>query len=124
MLPNARLLYNDMNLVNPEKRSEIIEFIKKMQEKEREFRRTGRLGAEQRGIIDTIGLEAHLDTSIDILELDKTLDDIERQVELSVEITELDISRTGKTKVQLNLPNQDISSIGQFFDDMNFLLNL
>ncbi len=54
----------------------------------------GRLGAEQRGIIDTIGLEAHLDTSIDILELDKTLDDIERQVELPVEITELDISRT------------------------------
>ena len=114
MLPNARLLYNDMNLVNPEKRSEIIEFIKKMQEKEREFRRTGRLGAEQRGIIDTIGLEAHLDTSIDILELDKTLDDIERQVELPVEITELDISRTGKnplSKIEISRQQKILARI-------------
>lgn len=96
LLPNARLLYNDMNWVNSDKRVEIIKFINEMQEKEREFRRVGKLGAEQRGIIDVIGLEAHLDTSIDISELDKTLDDIERYIGLPVEITELDISRTGK----------------------------
>lgn len=93
-LPNARLLYNDMNWVNPDKRKEIIDFVKKLQEKEKEYRETGELSPEQRGIIDTIGLEAHLDTGIDIEELDRTLSDIEREIKLPVEITELDIART------------------------------
>lgn len=94
-LPNARLLYNDMNWVNPNKRREIIVFVKKLQEKEKEFRETGRLGVDERGIIDFIGLEAHLATDIDIEELDRTLSDVEREIGLPVEVTELDIARTG-----------------------------
>lgn len=95
-LPNARLLYNDMNWVNPDKRREIIAFVQALQKKEEKYRLSGDLLPEENGIIDTIGLEAHLDTSIDISQLDKTLDDIEREIGLPVEITELDISRTGK----------------------------
>ncbi len=95
-LSNTRFVYNDMNWVNPQKRKEIIEFVQKFQEKEAECRRDGRLSDDEKGLIDSIGFEAHLDTGIDIEELDRALEDAEKNIGLPIEITELDIARVGR----------------------------
>jgi len=92
-MPNATFTYNDMNWVTPEKRKEIIKFIKEVQEKEKEYRNSGALSKDEKGLVDTIGLEAHLSADVDIEELSKTLDDIDREIGLPTEITELDICK-------------------------------
>jgi len=107
-LPNTRFVYNDMNWVNPQKRKEIIRFVQKVQQKENECRRDGRLSDDERGLIDSIGFEAHLDTGIDIDELDRALEDVEKNVGLPIEVTELDIARVGENFLLEEKKQKDI----------------
>ena len=92
-MPNTTFTYNDMNWVTPEKREKIINIIKQIKLREQEYRWNGKLGENERGLIDTIGLEAHLYTGIDIDQIDRTLDELEREFDLPIEVTELDVMR-------------------------------
>lgn len=94
VMPNVTFTYNDMNWVNPEKREHIIDIIKKIQVIEAKYRQEGKLG--KKGLIDTIGVEAHLGTDVDLGEIDKTFEEIEEEIGLPVEVTEFDVARGGE----------------------------
>ena len=95
LMPNAAFTYNDMNWVNSEKRAQIIQIVKQIQEIEKKYRAEGKLSATDRGLIDFIGLEAHLTTGDTIEDIEQTVADIERELKLPIEVTELDVARVG-----------------------------
>lgn len=94
-MPNATFTYNDMNWVNPEKRKEIIKIVKQIKEIEARYRLEGKLAEGEKGLIDNIGVEAHLSTDVDLDEIENTFRDIETEIGLSVEVTEFDVARDG-----------------------------
>jgi len=112
-MPNTTFTYNDMNWTNPEKRKAILQILKKMQEKETLLRTEGiefngeviKLGEDER-LIDTIGFEAHLMTSQDVGEIDSAFEEVEDEIGLPIEITELDVARTGKNPQSLSEINK------------------
>ena len=77
-MPNVTFTYNDMNWVNPDKRKEIIKIVQEIQKIEARYRAEGKLG-EKETLIDTIGIEAHLTTDVDLDEIDRTFDEIRDQ---------------------------------------------
>lgn len=93
--PKVTFTYNDENWIIPEKRAEMIQMVKKIQAIEQKFRDEKRLGENER-LIDTIGFQAHLSTDVDLDEIDRIFDDIKRELELPVEITELDVASYAK----------------------------
>lgn len=93
--PKVTFTYNDENWIIPEKRAEMIEMVKKIQTIEQKFRDKELLGENER-LIDTIGFQAHLSTDVDLDEIDRIFDDIKRELELPVEITELDVASYAK----------------------------
>ncbi len=95
VMPNVTFTYNDMNWVEPEKRKEIIKVIKLIQAIQERYREEGKLGQKET-LIDTIGIEAHLTTGVDLDEIDRTFDDIQREIGLPIEVTEFDVARTGQ----------------------------
>lgn len=109
-MPNVTFTYNDMHWTNPEKREKIINIINQIKTKEAEFRKAGRLTGDK-GLIDTIGLEAHLDTSISINEMENVIKDIlrnnkDKNMNLPIEITELDVARYDNSKKSRNKQNE------------------
>ena len=119
-MPNVTFTYNDMNWVTPEKRKEIIKIIKQIKKKEQEYRESGILGKEEKGLIDIIGLEAHLSADVDIEELTKTLDDVDKEIGLPMEITELDICKSINNSRQTRdtfAQNGMLRKIIQFVDE-------
>lgn len=81
-MPNADLGYNDWNFENPEKRKNIFEVIRKIQEYEKE---------NDCRILDHIGTQCH--TSINDIEgLRQSIEELQ-QSGLPIDITELDISK-------------------------------
>lgn len=94
-MPNATFTYNDMNWVNPEKRKEIIKIIKQIKEIEARYRLEGKLAEGEKGLVDNIGVEAHLSTDVDLDEIEKIFRDIENEIGLPVEVTEFDVARDG-----------------------------
>ena len=94
-MPNVTFTYNDMNWVNPNKRKQIIDIIKQIQSIEARYRQEGKLGPDEKGLIDTIGVEAHLTTDVELDEIDRTFEDIQREIGLPVEVTEFDVARVG-----------------------------
>ena len=119
-MPNVTFTFNDVNWVVPEKRKEIIKLIKGIQEKEKEYRKSGKLGKDEKGLIDNIGLEAHLSTDVDVDELRHTLDDLESEVGLPIEVTELDVCRnprSPKSTKEIILQNGILRRIMQFAQD-------
>ena len=95
LMPEATFTYNDMNWVNLEKRQEIIKIIKKIQSIENRYRQEGKLGKDEKGLIDLIGFEAHLTTGNKIQDIEKAFEDVEREIGLPIAVTELDIARVG-----------------------------
>lgn len=92
-MPNVTFTYNDVNWVNTEKRTEIIQIIKRIQEIEQKYRVEGKLGKNEKGLIDTIGIEAHLSADVKLNDIDDVFKDIEEsKIGLPVEITELDVA--------------------------------
>ncbi len=89
--PKVTFTYNDENWIIPEKRTEIIQMVKKIQAIEKKLRDEKRLGENER-LIDTIGFQAHLNTNVDLEEIDRVFDDIKKELGLPVEITELDVA--------------------------------
>lgn len=112
-MPNTTFTYNDMNWTNPEKRKAILQILKKIQEKEALFRTEGaevngeiiKLGEDER-LIDTIGFEAHLMTNQEVEQIEPAFDEVEREMGLPIEITELDVARTGKNPQSLREINK------------------
>ena len=94
-MPNTTFTYNDVNWVNPNKRKQIIEIVKQIQAIEAQYRHEGKLRPEEKGLIDTIGVEAHLGTDVELDEIDRTFEDIQQEIGLPVEVTEFDVARSG-----------------------------
>lgn len=95
LMPEATFTYNDMNWVNPEKRQEIIKIIKEIQSIENRYRQEGKLGKDEKGLIDIIGFEAHLTTGDKTQDIEKAFEDVERKIGLPIAVTELDVARVG-----------------------------
>lgn len=95
LMPEATFTYNDMNWVNSEKRQEIIRIIKEIQSIENIYRKEGKLGKNEKGLIDIIGFEAHLTTADKIPDIEKAFEDVEREIDLPIEVTEFDVARVG-----------------------------
>lgn len=112
-MPNTTFTYNDMNWTNPEKRKAVLQILKKIQEKEALLRTEGievngeiiKLGEDER-LIDTIGFEAHLMTNQEVEQIEPAFDEVERETGLPIEITELDVARTGKNPQSLGEINK------------------
>ena len=110
-MPNVTFTYNDMNWVNPDKRKEIIKIVQEIQKIEARYRAEGKLG-EKETLIDTIGIEAHLTTDVDLDEIDRTFDEIRDQIGLPIEVTEFDVARTGADP----LSTSEIKKQGMVFE--------
>ncbi len=95
-MPEVTFTYNDMHWVDPKKRPEIIRVIKEIQKIEERYRKEGKLFPGDKGLIDTVGVEAHLFTTDNLDEIERIFDDISRETGLPQEITELDVARTGE----------------------------
>ena len=102
ILPDVTFTYNEMHWVEPGKRKAIIETIKKIKDIEEQYRQEGLLLPGDRGLIDTIGIEAHLFTEDSLDELENAFDDIRDKTGLPIEVTELDVSRTGQNPNSLS----------------------
>ena len=105
-MPNVTFTYNDMNWVNPEKRKEIINVVNKIQTIEQKYRKEGKLAKNERGLIETIGLEAHLTSNVNLEEIDRTFDDIKKYIGLDVEVTELDVARFSNSPQEISKQNK------------------
>lgn len=91
-MPNVTFTYNDANWVNSEKRKEIIQNVQNIQKIEQKYREEGKLDKDEKGLIDTLGLEAHLSSNVKIRDIDKVFIDIEEsKIGLPIEVTELDV---------------------------------
>lgn len=113
-MPNVTFTYNDVNWVNPEKRAEIIKIVQEIQKIEQRYRAEGKLEKDEKGLIDTIGLEAHLPSDVDLSEIDRTFDDIEREIELPVEVTELDVGIYDKDPSSVRSVNRQSAVFRKF----------
>lgn len=111
VMPNVTFTYNDMNWVEPEKRKKIIEIIKQIQAIQERYKQEGKLGPDET-LIDTIGIEAHLTTGVDLDEIDRTFEDIQREIGLPMEVTEFDVARTGKNPMS----PEEIKKQGKIFE--------
>ncbi len=119
-MPNTTFTYNDMNWVNPAKRERIINIIKQIQLREQEYRWNGKLKPNEKGLIDNIGLEAHLWTSINFEQLERTVEDVETDIDLPIEVTELDICRDARcteSADELKRQNAIITKIMELAND-------
>lgn len=96
VMPNVTFTYNDMNWAEPEKRIEIIKIIKQIQDIEKRYREEGKLGPDEKGLIDTIGVEGHLTNDVNLKQVNQIFEDIKTEIGLPVEITEFDVAITGK----------------------------
>lgn len=122
LMPNVEFFYNDMNWTNSEKRKEMIDVVKKIKEIEGEYRKEGKLGKDEKGLIDAIGFEAHLTTSNTPEDIEQAYKDINNAFgnELPISITELDIARTGKqpeSLPQVYKQNRLIEKISQMANE-------
>lgn len=101
LMPNVKFTYNDMHWLEPKKRKEIINIIKSIKDIEKIYQMEGKL-ANGETLIDNIGLEAHLTTGDatkdKISQMDKTIEELKAEIGLPIEITELDVARTGTNK--------------------------
>lgn len=95
LMPEATFTYNDMNWVNPEKRQEIIKIVKEIQNIEKRYRQEGKLGKDEKSLIDIIGFEAHLTTGDNTQDIERAFNDVEREIGLPIAVTELDVARVG-----------------------------
>lgn len=138
-MPNTTFTYNDVNWVNPNKRKQIIEIVKQIQAIEAQYRHEGKLHPEEKGLIDTIGVEAHLGTDVELDEIDRTFEDIQQEIGLPVEVTEFDVARSGNDpasrreevlqqkvferfwKIIKNNPNFKAFTIWSQSDDLSFM---
>lgn len=95
LMPKAIFTYNDMNWVNSDKRKEIIKIIKEIQSIEDRYRQEGKLGKDERGLIDIIGFEAHLTTEDKTQDIEKAFMEVEQEIGLPIAVTEFDVARVG-----------------------------
>ena len=119
-MPDVTFTYNDMNWVNPEKRKEIIKVIKEIQAIEERYRKEGKLGPDEKGLIDTIGVEAHLTNDVDLEQINKVFDDIKNEIGLPVEITEFDVARTGEnplSKIEIKKQNKVFAEFAKILQE-------
>ena len=93
-MPNTKFTYNDMNWVEPQKRKEMIKIIQTIRKIEKRYQTEGKLGQNET-LIDNIGLEAHLSTADSKEEIENAIKDLEEQIGLPIEVTELDCARVG-----------------------------
>ena len=101
IMPDVDFTYNEMHWVEPQKRKVMIATIKKIKDIEKQYRQQGLLLPGDRGLIDTIGIEAHLFTTDKLEEIEKAFDEIASETGIPMEITELDIARIGQNPESL-----------------------
>ena len=102
ILPDVDFTYNEMHWVDPAKRKEMIKTIKRIQEIEKGYRQNGLLLPGDRGLIDSVGIEAHLFTDDSLEEIENAFNEIANETGLPMEITELDVARTGRDPESLS----------------------
>lgn len=95
-MPEATFTYNDMYWIDSDKRKEIIKIVKEIREVENRYRKEGKLGKDEKGLIDIIGFEAHLTTGDKPQDIEKAFIDVEQEIGLPISITEFDVARVGK----------------------------
>lgn len=120
LMPEATFTYNDMNWVNPEKRQKIIKIVKEIQSIENRYRQEGKLGKDEKGLIDIIGFEAHLTTGDKTQDIEKAFEDVEREIGLPIAITELDVARVGDdplSREEITKQNRIIEKFAQLVQE-------
>ncbi len=116
LMPNATFTYNDMNWVNSDKRKEIIKVVKEIQKIENRYRQEGKLGKDEKGLIDIIGFEAHLETKDTPQDIEKAFNEVEQEIGLPIGVTEFDVARYGDdplSKEEIAKQNRIIEKIVQ-----------
>ena len=116
VMPNATFTYNDMNWINSDKREQIIKIVKKIQEVEQQYRAEGKLAPGEKGLIDNIGFEAHLTTDDKVEQLELAIKDVERRLNLPIEVTELDIACVGDNPLSEQEITKQHSIISKIYD--------
>ena len=116
LMPEATFTYNDLKWVNSDKRKEIIKIVKEIQGIENRYRQEGKLGKDEKGLIDIIGFEAHLTTEDKPQDIEKAFMEVEHEIGLPIGVTEFDVARVGDkplSKEEITKQNKIIDKIVQ-----------